>query len=130
MATDHLTALAQVAKGSALDVLSLIRSGAARTRSELMSQTGLSRSTISQRLTELFEANLLVGGGEASSTGGRPAAVLRFNGSAGCVVAAAVGVTGSRVAVVDLAGTVLAEHEGKGRRRRANGDVGTDCRAG
>jgi predicted NBD/HSP70 family sugar kinase len=101
-------------KQSALDILLLIRQGAARTRAELMALTGLSRSTMSQRLNELFDANLIVGDGEASSTGGRPASVLRFNGSAGLVAVAAIGVSGSRVALVDLDGTVLAEHDEQG----------------
>ena len=101
-------------RGSALDVLSLIRSGRAKTRAELMTETGLSRSTISQRLSELFQANLVNGAGEASSTGGRPAAVMGFNPSAGVVLAAAVGVTGSRVAVIDLAGHIIAEHHEQG----------------
>ncbi len=98
-------------RSTSVDILALIRSGAARTRAELIAQTGLSRSTVSQRLTQLFDSNLVIGEGEASSTGGRPATILAFNGSAGVVIAAALGATRSRVAVVDLGGAVLAEHE-------------------
>lgn len=97
-------------RGSATDILSLIRSGAVRTRAELISETGLSRSTVSQRLSQLQEANLIVTDGEALSTGGRPASLLSFNASAGVVLAACLGVTSLRVAVVDLGGSVLAEH--------------------
>lgn len=97
--------------GSPSEILSLIRRGSARTRAELIAWTGLSRSTVSQRLTELFEANLVVGDGEASSTGGRPATLLAFNGAAGAVAAAALGATTCRLAVTDLGGRVLAEHE-------------------
>lgn len=93
------------------DILSLIRSGTARTRAELIERTGLSRSTVSQRLAVLLDSNLVMPAGEASSTGGRPATVLGFNGSAGVVVAAALGASASRVAVVDLGGQVLGENE-------------------
>ena len=79
------------AEVDSVDILALIRNGAARTRAELIAQTGLSRSTVSQRLSELFDSNLVIGEGEASSTGGRPATILAFNGSAGVVIAAALG---------------------------------------
>lgn len=98
-------------RGTPNEVLAMIRSGQARTRAELIAQTGLSRSTLSQRLNELFEANLIVGVGEANSTGGRPATILAFNSGAGTVIAAALGVTRMRVAILDLGGRVLAEHE-------------------
>lgn len=96
-------------QGGLADILRLIRSGTATTRAELIEQTGLSRSTVSQRLSTLMESELVVGVGEASSTGGRPATLLSFNGSAGVVLTAVLGATSSRVAVVDLGGRVLAE---------------------
>src|SRR5262245_9572290 len=97
-------------EGEAADqILALIRSGAARTRAELIERTGLSRSTVSQRLSALLESKLVVGAGHATSTGGRRATILAFNGSAGAVIAVALGATGMRIALVDLAGTVLAE---------------------
>ncbi len=111
MATERIRRPPETLHGTRTEILTLIRNGAARTRAELIAQTGLSRSTVSQRLGELFEANLVVGEGEAGSTGGRPATLLAFNGSAGAVVAAALGATGCRVAVTDLGGGVLAEHE-------------------
>lgn len=92
-------------------ILSLIRSGSASTRAELIEQTGLSRSTVSQRIGALLESNLVIGAGHATSTGGRRPTILAFNGSAGVVIGAALGATSSRVAVVNLAGAVLAEHE-------------------
>jgi predicted NBD/HSP70 family sugar kinase len=48
--------------------------------------------------------------GEAASTGGRPPATFAFNPSARVVVAVDLGATHARVAVTDLAATVLAEH--------------------
>ena len=96
-------------RGSPTDILSRIRSGEVRTRAELISETGLSRSTVSQRLADLLAANLITSSGEATSTGGRPAALLSFNASAGVVLAAALGATHLRIAVLDLGGSVLAE---------------------
>ena len=45
----------------------------------------------------------------SASTGGRPASVLAFNHAAGVVLVADLGATHGRIAVLDLAGTPLAE---------------------
>ncbi len=90
-------------------VLRLIRHGAATTRGDLVSTTGLARSTISQRVDALLSQRLLVAAADAASTGGRPAQVLTFNREAGFVLAADLGATHARLAVTDLAGTILAE---------------------
>jgi predicted NBD/HSP70 family sugar kinase len=90
-------------------VLRLIRHGAATTRGDLVTTTGLARSTISQRVDALLSQHLLVAEADAASTGGRPAQVLSFNREAGYVLAADLGATHARLAVCDLAGTVLAD---------------------
>jgi predicted NBD/HSP70 family sugar kinase len=98
--------------GSAGDVLCLIRDGRAGTRAELMAATGLSRSTVMQRLGVLLAAGFLIEGPERGpSSGGRPPAALSFNERAGVVLAADLGATHGRLAVCDLAGTSLAERE-------------------
>jgi predicted NBD/HSP70 family sugar kinase len=81
--------LARVA-GAGL-VLRLIREGSASTRGELVSTTGLARSTISHRVDALLSRRLLVANDEAASTGGRPAQLLSFNRGAGLVLAAELG---------------------------------------
>ena len=91
------------------DLLSLIREGVAVTRAELARHTGLSRSTVAQRVDALIAAGLLVEAGGSPSTGGRPPTVLAFNHEAGVVLVADLGATHSRMAVSDLAGTPLAE---------------------
>lgn len=103
---------AQVAPGSAGALLALIRDGVAVTRPQLVDCTGLSRSVITQRVDVLQTAGLLVDDGPAVSTGGRPAARVRFNGQAGRVLVADLGATHARLAVTDLDGTVLAERPG------------------
>ena len=65
------------AMGSPGAVLRLIREGRALTRTDVMDITGLSRSTVMQRLGVLLSAGLLVEQPEAgpSSGGRRPAAL-------------------------------------------------------
>ena len=96
----------------AIDILNLIRDGKAATRSELIEQTGLSRTTIGTRLGELKARGLITESGNAASTGGRPSGLLTFNAAAGLILAIDVGATGATVAICDLSGESLAErHE-------------------
>ncbi|MFC4010379.1 ROK family protein [Nonomuraea purpurea] len=90
-------------------LLSILRDGRARTRAELAELTGLSRSTVSQRLDGLIDQRWVVAGDGAISSGGRPASMFTFNGGARVVLAADLGATHARLAVIDLAMTVLAE---------------------
>ncbi|WP_370326055.1 ROK family transcriptional regulator [Euzebya sp.] len=95
------------------EVLALIRDGRARTRSELSRLTGMSRSTITQRIDALLAGNFLYEAGEAPSSGGRPPQTLAFNSDAGVVLVADLDVTHSRFAVADLSGRLLAESAGE-----------------
>ncbi|MBY5163867.1 ROK family transcriptional regulator [Salsipaludibacter albus] len=94
------------------EVLALIRDGRARTRSELARLTGMSRSTVSQRIEALLAGDYVYEAGEAPSSGGRPPQTLAFNRDAGVVLVADLGATHSRLAVADLSGDILAEHTG------------------
>jgi predicted NBD/HSP70 family sugar kinase len=98
--------------GSPGGVLRLIREGRAATRTEVMDVTGLSRSTVMQRLGVLLSAGLLIEVPEAGpSSGGRRPAALTFNEHVGVVLAADLGAVHGRLAVCDLAGTAIAERE-------------------
>ncbi|MFI7111666.1 ROK family protein [Nonomuraea sp. NPDC050227] len=90
-------------------LLSLLRDGPPRTRTELVQLTGLARSTVSLRLDALLRHRWVLPADEAISSGGRPAAMFAFNRTARLVLAADLGVTHERVAITDLGGTVLAE---------------------
>ena len=90
-------------------MLRLIRDGRARTHAELVELTGLSRSTVAQRVDSLLTRQLVVPAEPGASRGGRPPRTFAFNRDAGVVLAADLGATHSRVAVTDLAGDVLAE---------------------
>ncbi|MDZ5619616.1 ROK family protein [Nocardioides sp. HM23] len=89
------------------DLLELVRTGRARTRSELRHLTGLSRTAVVSRVSALAEAGLLLLGGELDSTGGRRPGSLLFNKDAGVVLAAAIGRSRSQLAVFDLVGVEL-----------------------
>src|SRR6478752_154245 len=90
------------------EVLALIRSGQAVTRGALGRATGLSRTAVNARLAALGDAGLVLEGEEESATGGRPATTLVLNGSAGLVLAIAVGRSRSQLAVCSLDGNELA----------------------
>jgi len=90
------------------DLLDLIRTGRAATRTDLQRLTGLSRTAVGARVTALARAGLVVQGDESVSTGGRPPGTLLFNADAGVVLAAAIGRSRSQLAVFDLEGRELA----------------------
>ena len=89
-------------------LLQHLRDGVPRTRSELAAATGLGRSTVAQRVDALLASSLVGAAGEATSSGGRPPTQFAFNPTARVVLAADVGATHVRLAVTDLAATVLA----------------------
>jgi predicted NBD/HSP70 family sugar kinase len=98
--------------GSPGGVLRVIREGRAVTRTEVMDVTGLSRSTVMQRLGVLLSAGLLLEQPEGGpSSGGRRPAALSFNERVGVVLAADLGARHGRLAVCDLGGSALAERE-------------------
>jgi predicted NBD/HSP70 family sugar kinase len=96
-------------RASAGKILQLLRERENRTRAELGHLTGLSRSTITQRLDLLSSTGLVVPAESRESTGGRQPVALAFNPRAGTVLAADLGALHSRVAITDLAGSVLRE---------------------
>jgi predicted NBD/HSP70 family sugar kinase len=89
------------------ELLRLLRDGQARTRAELAIETGLARSTVRSRLDALMDAGLVSDGGNAATTGGRPASRFVFNAAARLALAADVGATHATVAVTDLTGEPL-----------------------
>ncbi|MEV4125723.1 ROK family transcriptional regulator [Nocardia sp. NPDC049707] len=92
-------------------LLQLLRDGRPRTRAELSSATGLSRSTVRTRLDMLLHAGLVAEADSGISTGGRPADLFVFNTRARVVLTTEVGATHAVVAVNDLTGAPLAVHK-------------------
>ncbi|MDO8108238.1 ROK family transcriptional regulator [Isoptericola sp. b441] len=93
------------------ELFQLLRDGHARTRAELAQTTGQSRSTIAARVDLLLASGLVAPAGEATSTGGRPPATFAFRPDARIVLAIDLGATHARLAVTDLASSVLTEHQ-------------------
>lgn len=93
---------------SAGELLELVRTGQASTRTDLRRLTGLSRTAVVARVSALVDAGLLLLGEELASTGGRPPGALVFNHDAGVVLAVAIGRSRSQLAVFDLDGRELA----------------------
>ena len=97
------------AAAGAGDVLALLRAAGPLTRTEVMARTGLSRSTVNQRLDALLRVSLVVPAGAESAPRGRPAGQFAFHQDRGVLLVADVGASGLRAAVTDLAGAVRAE---------------------
>ncbi|MCU1431122.1 MAG: sugar kinase, partial [Actinotalea sp.] len=106
---DALTKVAQRPNGVG-DMFQLLRDGRPRTRADLAQVTGQARSTIAARIDLLLASGLVGPAGEATSTGGRPPTTFAFRPDARLVLAIDLGATHARLAVTDLASTVLAEH--------------------
>ena len=106
-AVQRTEARESAAPATAGELLDLVRSGRASTRSQLRTLTGLSRTAITTRVSSLTSAGLLLLGEELASTGGRPPGALVFNQHAGVVVAIAIGRSRSQLAVMDLDGEEL-----------------------
>lgn len=93
-------------------VLEALRCSGALSQAEIARQTGLSRATVSSLVSELRGAGLVVDAPaerQATSQGGRPPVVLALDDSAGAVLGIDFGHSHVRVAVANLAHTVLAE---------------------
>jgi predicted NBD/HSP70 family sugar kinase len=83
-------------------------------RPDLVRLTGLSRTTVAGIVDDLQAQGLVVEQETNGATGravGRPAMLLRLNARAGAAVGIAVGPQTARVAIADLSGSVLAEHQ-------------------
>ena len=112
-------------QNSAGHLLRLVRTGRARTRSELQTYTGLSRSTLVARIDALRAAGYLAPPGWRSRPAAGPAELLEFDTGHGVVLVADLGANHARAAVLDVGGTLLHEEhehikigEGPGRRAR------------
>ncbi|MGH3931609.1 MAG: ROK family protein [Pseudonocardiaceae bacterium] len=92
-------------------LLTHIAAGSADTRAALGRETGLARSTVSQRVDALLATGLIVEGGTMPSGGGRPALLLRLNPEAGLTLTADLGAPHAWLAVSELGGARLGDTE-------------------
>jgi predicted NBD/HSP70 family sugar kinase len=96
-----------------LRVIRALRDEGQISRADIARRTGLSRSTVSSLVADLQADGLVVERPEPGSAhgaqGGRPPILLSFDASAGAAVGVDFGHSHLRVAVSDLASTILSE---------------------
>jgi predicted NBD/HSP70 family sugar kinase len=101
-------------------------------RAQLARDTGLSKPTVSQALAELEDAGLVRPVGPAAPSRGRTAMLYEPDPTAGYVVGIDIGRAWIRVAVADLAGTIIGRSDERNRARSAGAlvkDVARQARA-
>ncbi|MEV8442911.1 ROK family protein [Actinosynnema sp. NPDC051121] len=106
-------------------VLDRLRAGGPATRPRLAKDTGLSKPTVGQALLDLEQHGLVRAIGRTSAGPGRSAVVYEPNPAAGHVLGVDIGRQRIRVAVADLAGSVIARVDERNRCRSATGLVRT-----
>lgn len=94
----------QISAGAVLD---LIRSGRARSRAALARATGLSPTTVAQRVDALIGAGYVREAGMGDSQGGRRPRTLEIDPSSGVVCAVDLGSHHATFGLIDLAGRQL-----------------------
>ena len=94
--------------GSPGHVLDLIRRAGGMSRADIITKTGLSRSTVAARLDTLHAAGW-ISSGQTTSARGRPPSHFHIRAEAGALLVADAGATGVRTAVTDLRGHIRHE---------------------
>lgn len=95
------------------EILQLVRSGRATTRTQVLEATGLSRVTVAQRMDALVAAGIIRAAGSAGATGGRRSERFVFDPTDSLVLVTALepdgaDAAGAGLAVVDPHGTLVA----------------------
>ncbi len=113
MPTGRAGSLESLRRLNRLRVIRALRDEGTISRAEIARRTGLSRSTVSSLVADLQADGLVVERPEPGSAhgqqGGRPPILLSFDASAGAAIGIDFGHSHLRVAVSDLASTILSE---------------------
>jgi glucokinase-like ROK family protein len=107
----HSSQLVPDGVGNLVTLLDLVRFGQARTRPELARLSGLGRAVVTEKLKQLLDLGLVVGGDLAPSAGGRAPRSVAFAAEAGHLLVAELGATSLACGVTNLAGDLLVQHE-------------------
>jgi len=105
-------ALASLRESNRDKVVKALQGLGVASRAEVARRTGLSRSTVSTIVGELFDDGLVVGredGGRQASGSGRPPTLIALDSSAGVAVGIDFGKRHLAVALADLSHDILAE---------------------
>jgi predicted NBD/HSP70 family sugar kinase len=105
-----------------------LRDGGPLSRAQLARDTGLSKPTVSQALAELEAVGLVRAVGPAAPSRGRTALLYEPDPTAGYVVGIDIGRAWIRVAVADLAGTIIARSDTPNKARTAGAVVRSAAR--
>lgn len=97
---------------SAGDVAQLFRDGRSHSRADLITATGLARSTVDDRLTRLCAAGVILEVGRQVSTGGRPASGYSLANDTKGVLAVVLDGNTARLALVSARGRILRTWQG------------------
>lgn len=89
------------------EILALVRSGRARTRREVQEITGISRSTLALRMSQLIAAGYVRESGHASAATGRPARILTFDEAQQLVLSVDIGATHANLALLDAGSQII-----------------------
>jgi predicted NBD/HSP70 family sugar kinase/predicted transcriptional regulator len=92
-------------------VLNYVREREPISRAEIARETQLQRSTVSVIIESLKCEGLVEEVGEGESTGGRRPTLLRLRSKEPLAIGVAINPTCTKVAISDLAGRVIAQHE-------------------
>ncbi len=92
-------------------ILNLIRQEGSISRAEIAKRTQLSRSTVSNIITELLEQGVVAEAGTGPSRVGRRPIMVNFNYQAGYVVGVDLGANHLLTLLTDLEGRILAESD-------------------
>lgn len=84
-------------------------------RADIARETGLTRATVSDLVTDLIEQALVEEAGRGVSAGGKPPTMLRIAAHARAVVAVDLSARPFRAALLDLAGAASHQREADGR---------------
>src|SRR5436190_184123 len=106
-------------------LLERLRRDGPLSRADLARRSGLSKPTVSQALAGLEEAGLVRAVGPAAPSRGRTGMLYEPDPTAGYVVGIDIGRAWIRVAVADLAGTVVGRSDTRNRARSAENVVRT-----
>lgn len=89
------------------EILALVRSGRARTRREVQELTGISRSTLALRMSQLITAGYIRESGQAAASTGRPARILTFDERRQLVLSVDIGATHANMALLDAGSEII-----------------------
>lgn len=100
----------ETAAPSLVELLNLVRSGAASTRQELERHSEFGRAVVADRLTMLGDLGLVDESELGTATGGRAPRLVRFAARRASILVATLDQTAIGVGVADLSGNLLTEH--------------------